>query len=77
MREHEFWRAAAELDDKADQRWGQALFNTIPSDTPGLEAIRGTLDDPFYRIKSKFTARRWFNEHVSVDCAGTILEVHP
>lgn len=75
MRLHELWASAARLVDEHDQRWGQAVFNSIPADTPGLTEIAGTLDDPFYRIKTKIAVRRWVERHLVVDCVGTILEV--
>ena len=75
MKLHEFWKAASDLVNNHDQRWGQAVFNTIPSGTPGLTEIAGTLDDPYYRVKTRTAAYSWVDRYLAVDSEGTIREV--
>jgi hypothetical protein len=72
------WRLIQLVEQDVDQlnhRYGQALYNRLAeADVPGLGQLVGTLDDPFFRIKSRATTKNWIGRHLVVDCGDNILE---
>lgn len=71
-----FWEEVTERVLNHDERWGQAMFNVLAAYAiEGTEVCRGSLWDPFYRIKSVHTARTWFGGYVVIDSSNTITDV--
>lgn len=76
MKIHEFYSAVQRRVDTNDERWGQAAYNVLSeASVPGIVDLAGTLDDPYYRVKTKSSLKRWVAGSVSVDCVGTVIGV--
>ena len=74
----EFWDEVKSDVENRDWRVGQSMFNILfDEEIPGLDTIRGSLDDPFYRVKTFSSAKQWFASHVVVDENGQITGVKP
>lgn len=74
MKASAFWRVVEIRVLDYDQRWGQAMFNTLYG-VIDLSPIHGSLDDPFYRVKTKSSAVQWFNRFIKVDENGNIVGI--
>jgi hypothetical protein len=71
-----FWISVKDKFDNDDQRWGQAMFNTLVLEAKiDMNPVWGNLDDPFYRIKTRHSAISWFAKFVEVDDDGIILRI--
>lgn len=65
---HELWTEVEQRVTALDERWGQAMFNVLQQrNIDGIEACRGSLWDPFYRIKTRSSLYQWVGRHVVVD----------
>lgn len=67
MNVDEFWAAVENLFTYRGQRWGQAMFNTLEASGINMEELRGSLADPFYRIKTRSSSKQWFVRYVKVE----------
>lgn len=73
------WHEVEQVVETSDQRWGQAMFNALRDhDVDGVEQCRGSLWDPFYRIKTKSSLKQWIGRHLVFDSyTGEVLAVRP
>jgi hypothetical protein len=76
MKTNEFWARVADRFLNQDERWGQAVFNTLCMEAAiNTDLIHGTLDDPFYRLKTRSSAKAWFDKFVEVDADFNITGI--
>lgn len=76
MKVHEFYQQTQARIDQNGERWGQAAFNVLEAALPHVaEPLRGTLDDPFYRVKTRSSLKSWVKSTLATDCAGSIIGV--
>lgn len=58
MRLDQFWVRVEEAVGHGD-RYGQAMFNILYAQGILPETFVGSLDDPYYRIKTRSSAKSW------------------
>ena len=71
MSPNEFW-AQVEARVAAGYRYGQAMFDILHGQGLIPDGFAGSLDDPYYRIKTDSSARRWAFKFVGMDQKGNL-----
>lgn len=74
MTESDFWIEVGLLVNDG-QRVGQAMFNVLSRAGMLPASIIGSLDDPFYRVKTLSSGRSWMARMARIAPSGEILAV--
>lgn len=72
----EFWEIVTAKFRDSDERWGQAMFNTLQVEA-GIDTavVDNVFDSPFYRVHTRASAANWFHKYVEVNDQGIIVGV--
>lgn len=74
MSSDDFWSEVNALTQEG-QRVGQAMFNVLSRAGLLPASLVGSLDDPFYRVKTMSSGRAWLARMARISSSGEILAV--
>lgn len=71
MKTHDFW-SQVEGCVAAGYRYGQAVYLVLYGKGLIPEGFAGSLDDPYYRVKTRSSAKRWVDTFLSENENGDL-----
>lgn len=72
MRLDQFWPRVEEAVTHGS-RYGQAIFDILQGQGLLPDGFAGSLDDPYYRIKTRSSALRWAAQFLNTDEHGQVV----